>query len=274
LGTGCLQNTINKRFTGYIKYDFMKNNLYSQFNKIVVSLAIGVIVIMAGVLEGCQEEKAFDTTPTNLPFLSFSDNIHKNGELLEEDFNVLAVAFQRINLINKDGLYYMVETSAEQINVSKDLFDYLKDMANISNKRILNYGYNSSIPRLKSGTENGYGVSNDCVAQTVFSIANSMGISLSYSSINSWIVANYGTNGVPSSNISEVMNHFFSYSSVSIHDGYVPPSGKQVFVVFNFGNGSGHASRYLGCSGGNVLCSDGFYPISQVSSSYLINGSN
>jgi hypothetical protein len=263
-----------KRFTRYIKYDFMKNNFYSQINKITVSLVIVVIVIMAGVLEGCQEEVTFDITPTDLPFLSFSDNVLKNGELLEEDFNILTVAFQRINLINKDGLYYMVETSAEQINVSKDVFDYLKEMVNISNKRILKYGYNSSIPRLKSGTENGPDVSNNCVAQTVFNIANCMGISLSYSSVNSWIGSNYGYNGVSSNKISEVMDHFFSYSSVTIYSGYIPPAGKQVFVVFNFGNGLGHASRYLSCSAGNVLCSDGVYSLDQVAFSYLINGSN
>ncbi len=37
-------------------------------------------------------------------------------------------------------------------------------------------------------------------------------------------------------------------------------------------NGTGHASKYLGCSDGIVLCYDGFYPLSQLSSAYLISG--
>jgi hypothetical protein len=76
---------------------------------------------------------------------------------------------------------------------------------------------------------------------------------------------------MPAGQITEVINHYFTYSSVNISNGYTPPSGQQVFVVFNFGNGSGHAARYLGCSNGDVLCNDGYHPLSQVSSAYSIS---
>jgi hypothetical protein len=234
--------------------------------------ALAVIIIIAGVMVGCQKEDVYNT---DLPFLSFNNNILKTGELHEEDLNVLALAFQRINLIQEDGLYYMVETSAKQINVSKEVFTYLKDMEKRSNKRVLEYVNKfSSIPRLKNGNESGGGTSNDCVAQTVVNIAQSMGTSLSLSTVKSWIEQKYGTNGVPSSKISEVVSHYFTNSSVTISNGYTPPSGKQVFVVFNFGGGKGHASKYLSCSDGYVLCSDGFYSLSQVAYSYLISKVN
>jgi hypothetical protein len=170
----------------------------------------------------------------------------------------------------------MLETSANQINVSEEVFIYLNDMVKISNKRILEHGRKSSlIPRLKNGNENGNETSNDCVAQAIVGIAQSMGVALNSSTVNGWIEQRYGTNGVPSGNISEVVSHYFSSSSVSISNGYTPPSGKQVFVVFNFGDGTGHASRYLSCSNdGIVLCVDCAYPLSQVSSAYLISGVN
>jgi hypothetical protein len=235
-------------------------------------VAIMFVALITSVLVGCQEEDVNNITPTDLPFLSFNTNF-KTDELSKEDMNVLTLAFQRINLIKKDGLYYMVQTSANQINVSEELFTYLKDMLKRSNNRILEYGNNSSsIPRLKDGGENGGYTSNDCVAQTVVNITQAMGISLSLSSVNSWIEQKYGTNGVPSGNILEVLNHYFTYSSVTISNNYTPPSGQQVFVVFNFGNGTGHASRYYSCSNGYVLCNDGYYSLSQVASAYSISG--
>ena len=235
-----------------------------------------IVVFLFFSINGCQNEAVYSLEFTDLPFLSFSTNINSNTvEVPEEDLGVVLSAFQRINLEKKDGLYYMLETSANQINVSKEVFSYLKDMVTISNKRILEYGLKSPlIPRLKSGHENGGDPSNDCVAEAVVAIAQSMGSSLNFSDVKSWIEQNFGTNGVPSGSITNVVNHYFSSSNVSISNGYVPPAGKQVFVVFNFGNGIGHASKYLGCSDGIVLCNDGFYPLSQLSSAYLISDVN
>ena len=152
-------------------------------------------------------------------------------------------------------MYYLGETSANRINVSEDILTYFKDMAEISNKRILEYGNNSSsIPRLKNGNESGSTSSATCVAETVVNVASSMGITLNFNTVKNWIEQNYGVNGVPSSKIDEVLSHYFTYSSVSIYNGYTPPSGKPVFVVFNFGDGTGHSARFINCSNNTVFC--------------------
>ncbi|MDR0604491.1 MAG: hypothetical protein LBG80_09345 [Bacteroidales bacterium] len=250
-------------------------------------VAVLVSVAMSSFFVACSSDDIFseDNMDSNLEmqifgeYLSFSSKIDsKTVGLPEEDVKVLVLAFQRIKLIKKDGLYQMLETSANQINVSEEVFTCLDDMLKISNKRILEYGRISSlIPRLKDGVnENGNEnrTSNDCVAQTIVNIAQFMGMSLDFYVVKGWIVQQHGANGVPSGSIQAVINHYFSSSPVTISNGYTPPSGKQVFVVFNYGNGTGHAARYLSCSNDYVLCNDGFYLLGQVSSAYLISSVN
>ena len=84
-----------------------------------------IVVFLFFSINGCQNEAVYSLEFTDLPFLSFSTNINSNTvEVPEEDLGVVLSAFQRINLEKKDGLYYMLETSANQINVSKEVFSY------------------------------------------------------------------------------------------------------------------------------------------------------
>lgn len=130
----------------------------------------------------------------------------------------------------------------------------------------------SSFPRLKNGNENGDGTSNDCVTIAIIEIAAKMGKTLEYNDVNNWIIGKYGTGGVPSGNISEVIEKYFESVPTTIQSGFIPPSNQQVFVVFNFGDGTGHATRYLSCFGDNVLCTDGVFPLNQVSKAFTISG--
>lgn len=91
-------------------------------------LSVIIVITLSGILTGCQNDADSLITETDLPFLSFSSNNSNINicELSERDLDVLTSAFQRINLVNKDGLYYMVETSADQINVTGAVFSILK----------------------------------------------------------------------------------------------------------------------------------------------------
>ena len=243
------------------------------YNFKVSAIMLILISLLGYFLYGCQNESDEEAISANLPYLSFDEYPGTEiSDLSENDLESLVLAFKRINLKMEDGLYSVDTRSAAQINISENLFCYFENLVEINNKKILKEGLSFSlVPRTRNGGEGG-NTSNDCVAQAVTNIAKQMGSSMNLSEVKKWIEKKYGTNGGPSSKISEVLSHYFVYGAVSIRDGYTPPSGRQVFVVIKGGGNEGHAARYISCSGGIVLCHDGFYQLSQVTHSYLING--
>lgn len=238
------------------------------------TIIVVFIAILGGFLYSCQEESSEDTASANLPYLSFNNYPGTAiSDLSENDLNALISAFKRIDLKKENGLYRIDTKSATQINISDNLFLYFEDLIEKNNNRILKEGSNFALaPRTRNGGENGNS-SNDCVSVAIVKIAKSMHYSMSLSEVKKWVESKYGTNGVPSSKISEVLNHYFVYESVSIREGFTPPSGRQVFVVMKGRGNEGHAARYMGCNNGLVLCHDGTVgELSQVTHAYMIKG--
>lgn len=242
-------------------------------SKFKISTLVVILVALAGTFfYSCQNEEIQETIPVDLPYLSFSGNAETEiSNLSESDLKVLGLAFERLKLVEEDGLFRMVTKSATQINISEELFDYFEGIVERSNERILNSNL-SLVPRIKTKSEGG-GSPNNCVAKAVVEIAGQMGHSMSLSQVERWIEERYGSNGVPSGKMQDVMSHYFETESVSISNGYSVPAGQQVLVVFRGGENEGHAVRFLYCSGDIVLGSDGrTYPLNQVAQAYLIKG--
>lgn len=240
----------------------------------VSTLTVVLAVLLGAFSHSCQEESNEEEASADLPYLSFSEDSGTSiSNLSENDLNSLISGFQRIDLKMEGGLYCMETKSAAQINISEKLFSYFESMVEMNNRRIIEEGSDFSLaPRTRDGGESS-GSSNDCVAQTIVNIAGKMNSSMDFSQVKRWIVDKYGTNGVPSSKMSEVINHYFIKESVTIRNGYAPSSGQQVFVVMRGDRNDGHAARYLSCTNGYVLCDDkSLCQLSQVTLAYLIKG--
>jgi hypothetical protein len=248
-----------------------------NFNKFFNTICVTVMMVIASCfMIGCSQDMFEDDTNISdmSEYLSVSSTNLLN--LSEADAATVQLAFKRIDIRFENGLYGTKFSSGSQINMSGELFSIFKDAINNSNKAIKEASLKPKIPRLKNGNESS--TSNDCVAYAIQSVLYGFGTSMSLSSINTWLVDQYGTQGVPLSSFSAAVSHFLNGSPVTISNNYSIPSGKKVIIVLRTGPSSGHAVTLLSVSGGNVLYSDpqngggGYAPISDIVSAFECSG--
>src|SRR5690554_4368591 len=98
---------------------------------------------------GCQMEE-FNDMNEEMPYLFLtSDKPFENSN----DLKTIFMAFERTNLVYNNGLYKLKQSSAKEINISDELFEFLVGSVNHTNKLILSTPPRISSPRLKSGEE-------------------------------------------------------------------------------------------------------------------------
>jgi hypothetical protein len=175
----------------------MKTNNYRKAG--AATFFAMIVPVVAGFMAGCQKgENLVDRQEEengSLPFLSINRFDFDYNDLSESEMDVINQAFRRITFSLEDGYYQIEQQSGSQVNISEELFSFFQTAVDNSNDRNA-FAIATYIPRLKSGSESGANAT-DCVARTIVGIAASLGSSLSYNTVNSWITSQYGNGGVP-----------------------------------------------------------------------------
>ena len=153
----------------------------------------------------------------------------------------MSKALQRLNINKKNGQYRIKQTSGAQVNISEDLFEFIKKGYEHTNKLIGPKSIDNQIPRLKSGNpeddepEGDY--DKDCVAHA---IANYGDGNVSYDSSFAYIDTNYNSNGVPGSEMDSVVGHFLPNATNNNVPIYSDSLNNSILVIPNSW-GEGHA---------------------------------
>lgn len=171
-------------------------------------LAIAILVMSTSFLASCNQNDLENLSTEAITskydtYLSLaSGKIPENPT--DEEWRIIDEAFSRLDLeIDSNGMTIVNQKSGSEINISEELFKSLyRRISNANRVKSHSSQYATRIP-------------NDCVATCIYTIARTLGSSLSYGEINTWICTRYNTmSGVPADSISETINHFFISESL------------------------------------------------------------
>lgn len=136
------------------------------------------------------------------------------SKMTETDFKTIIKAMERLDVSRKDGLYVVKETSGNQVNISNQLFDFVKQSFSRTNKLLKGRKLKNIIARINSGNP------EDCVAHAIAGL----NAGVSYAQADAYITSLYGSNGVPPNALISVVQHFFPQLQFSTS----PPSSGQM----------------------------------------------
>ena len=169
------------------------------------------------------------------------------SEISKKDMSILNGALGRLDVYKKNGFYHVKQTSGAQVNISEDLFNFIKSLYDNTNDiKSQSCKLSYSVPRLKSedpeGTDSS---SSDCMARAISYAGGG-----TYGSVGSYLISQYGS-GVPLSDFNEVCHHFFpSGETVSISD--IPDGGmNDEIIIFMTGDSTAHAVNGIWYSEGS-----------------------
>ena len=92
---------------------------------------------------GCEKDDLFNTP--NSEYLELS--AYELDLMLEKDMSIIGLAIQRLDISSKDGLYCIKQTSGRQVNISDELFNFIKSGYDYTNAIFGPKSLDSSIPR-------------------------------------------------------------------------------------------------------------------------------
>lgn len=239
-----------------------KRSLSQIIIRFISVLFLGICFILVSCQEDDEELKL--ETDSEYSFLSV-DLLKSFVNMSKEEISDLGKAYCRLDIIEKDDLFYIRQKSGVEINISEELFQYFKDLVKEMNDKFVNQKIELALPRTRTNDEGNDGGRNDCVAHTVVAVLSSFGKSTSVSDVSSWIENQYGDNGVPFNQMSTVLNHYFVASSVPIPVEYThsfADSANQLIGVLEYEN-MAHAVTIIAINGSTV-----FYRDDQNQSSY------
>lgn len=96
---------------------------------------------------GCEKESLYESS-----YSEFLDlKTYEQSQMSLEDMEIIGLALQRLDIDKKNKLYQIKQTYGAQVNISENLFDYIKKGFEYTNKALNSKSLNSSIVRLKSG---------------------------------------------------------------------------------------------------------------------------
>lgn len=218
-----------------------------------------VVVLMFGVFGfwGCEKEEVHISS--NAEHIDLSTYVL--SEMTESDFQKLSMAMGRIDVSVKHGLYRIKQKSGYQINVSEQLFSFIKEGFEGTNQTILNSvsseSLNAPTRRLMStsqeGGQGGQTSSNDCMAYAISALSGT-----SLITVKNRLTSTYGTDGVP-------INEFDAACRIFVPNGQSGGSGllnhgpqNNTIIVFQTSASNAHAvnAQYVDSSNGIVLYHD------------------
>jgi hypothetical protein len=215
-----------------------KNELGS-WKTLTIIMSFAVIITGTFIFQGCQKD---DIIPNDeLPYLSLGPGIDLS-KISEKDMNILMEAHKRLDVYKKDGFYHIKQTSGAQVNISEDLFYFIKSLYNHTNDTFKSHNLSYSVPRLKSGDpeDGGGSSSSDCMAHALSYAGGG-----TYGSVGSYLISQYGGLSVPLSSFYDACHHFFpSGNTVSISS-FSSGSMNNAIIIFMTGQGTAHAVNGL-----------------------------
>ena len=230
----------------------MKVKKISIFIFSIIIFAVSVFIV------GCQQdENELNNFNSDLEYLSINSDY---TNLSQNDLKIVREAFQRFDISVEGGLFYIKQTSGSQVNVSESLFSIFKSAIDNTNIQIKNSSIKISRSKLRwSGefSEDNNEMGTDCLAYTVSAALERCGVSMSVAEVWSWMVGNYGSDGIPIEEYSNVMDHFFQGSFVPIPPAYdFAHSAARGTVMIKRSGDQGHAVILIAVDGPNVVYQD------------------
>lgn len=227
-----------------------------------LTVAIGLFIASAFTIfsiSGCQKDDLYEINPWNqeeyldISINATASNMDKWSAADHEAFGQLR---KRITMgLDENGLIYLKEQSAQEVNVSPRLYAIIREIVDNSNRfRLKKAIEKNHIPLTKSGSDEEPQPTppTDCVAQAIYEALVHFGItSISAASINESIEAQYGQGvGVPADKFLRTVRTYLKGHAVSV--GYVPnnynysQSDNRVYLLSgNLQTTGGHAGFVL-----------------------------
>nr|WP_302829464.1 hypothetical protein [uncultured Bacteroides sp.] len=207
---------------------------------------------------GCQQdEEVPNASVESLSFLSITSNADLLN-LSKIDWRAIKEAAKRINIEVRDGLFYIKQKSAEQINVSDELFSLFVDGVDKTNQDIKKSKIKLVKPQTRwDGEFTDEWSESDCVAQTITGTLMAMGAVID-GSVSAWVESQYGNDGVPFNEVVSVFDHYFDGHEVPIPvDGtHIGNSGAESIIAILRSGDGGHAVNLLSIQDGIIVYMD------------------
>lgn len=192
---------IESLFIHFLTTKQMKRNTPPE--KLLVVSLISVTCLVGTLLASCQKEKLEMEPPTTQisknyaeePYLDFASFIEGNN-LSNEDISIVLEALKRAHASQIDGWWQMEARSAEEINVSFQVFTILELTIEHRNNLLPDLNSIAIAPRwLGGGIElvpEIPGMRSDCVASCIGLIYSRKTIGLDYAGADTFVRKNYG----------------------------------------------------------------------------------
>lgn len=212
-------------------------------------MSFGIIVASTIIFQGCQEDDI--VTSNELSYLSLPQGIDLSNASVN-DMNVLSKALGRLDVSKKKGLYHIKQTSGAQVNISEDLFNFIKGLYDHTNKIFQSYSLSYSLPRLKSGNPE-EGTSSDCMAHAISYAGGG-----TYGTVGCYLLSQYNGLSVPLSSFSDACQHFFPNGSTASIGEFSNGSMNNAIIIYMTGPNTAHAvnGTYYDQSNGTVWFHD------------------
>jgi hypothetical protein len=169
---------------------------------------------------GCEKESLIEDQ-----YVDYLDlDTYDLSKMTVKEMEIIGQALQRINIDKKNGLYEIKQASGKQVNISEELFEYIKKGFEHTNKILKPKTFNNLIPRLKSGNvendppeddENDEGDSGDednsqpidttyCVAHALAGMGGT-----TFEIVKAYMDHHGFSNGVPPGALDSIVYHFY-----------------------------------------------------------------
>lgn len=195
-------------------------------------------------------QRAQNKTTEELPYLDFTTEF--NGIINSpSDSNalILTEAINRVKYLQNDGWWNIDAVSAQDVNMSESLFEYIQGIAERNNSRLAEILQQSMAPRIRKPEIADSPYRNDCVAQCMGYLSGFLGYAnVTTAAVNAYVTATFGA-GIPHDKLLPTMQYFYGRNNVSmISSGalnQVDLSQAGVMMTHLTGADSGHAVVYI-----------------------------
>ena len=197
---------------------------------------------------GCQNDDSVENQPLQDKFLSLPDDVNFSS-LSEEEELILNMALKRVEFKeDEDGFFYLYPETAQEANISEELYCRFKTMTERYNSGLLNEELKTRSVFNSNGendSNDDYYYPTDCFAHAIAGALPNV----SYVEANYIYVQIFGNKGVPCKSIPTALSWWGSYHVVDFQ--YQGSLTKAIGIISNDAGG-GHAINILEICGDSV----------------------
>jgi hypothetical protein len=234
-------------------------------------ILFGLIFTILITLPACSNE---DDLKHNLSYLSLNKEMN-DTKLTVNELNIISQALKRLEIYRADGIYKVKHYSGSEINISNELFEYVINSINHTNKIILKSGKRFKLVRFKTSAETTEPPKTDCLARA---ITQGLAGSETYDDVNEYITDEYGNDGVKLEDFNEACTHFFPNGSAKNPSDIDSGSMDNMIIVYRTSDGNAHAVNGTYSNGNDILYYDaqnsclGYCSVNDVIAAYSLSG--